>query len=203
MSQSIVSLNEEQLEDTVALLARAFHQDPFWLYVVPDPVERARAQVEVFRLFVRFGHFIDGLYSDDQNLLGVAVWISPRPRPATSSNKRQYSGWQELPSILGAEAFGRLSAVLGYEREVHNRALPEPHWYLMQLGVEPPSQGKGIGGQLVQSGIERARSEGMSSYLETEQPRNVKFYLKQGFTLIMEAIEPSSGLHVWTFRHDP
>jgi hypothetical protein len=41
-------------------------------------------------------------------------------------------------------------------------------------------------------------------YLETENRRNVAFYVKQGFDLIVSGEEvDTSGLRFWTFRRSP
>jgi hypothetical protein len=39
-------------------------------------------------------------------------------------------------------------------------------------------------------------------YLETTQPKNVTFYQRLGFRVLREAVEPESGLTIWTFRRD-
>jgi len=155
----IVRLDEEKIPEAAALLARAFHEDPLWLYVVPDPAERARATLEVFIRYLRFGHLYGDVYGTEGQLEGVSVWLSPE-RQQRPARQGQQSGWGELPSILGPDAFGRLATVLRYEREIHDRDLPEPHWYLMQLGVDPPEP----------QGIAQRLGEGLGAAQVVEEP---------------------------------
>jgi hypothetical protein len=51
--------------------------------------------------------------------------------------------------------------------------------------------------------MERADAAGLPCYLETAQPDNVAFYEYLGFARLVEAVEPRSGLRLWTFRRDP
>ena len=62
---------------------------------------------------------------------------------------------------------------------------------------------RGLGLALLQPVIDRADSAGLPCYLETAQPDNVAFYEHLGFTRLVEAVEPRSGLRLWTFRRDP
>jgi ribosomal protein S18 acetylase RimI-like enzyme len=57
--------------------------------------------------------------------------------------------------------------------------------YLRLLGVEPSDQGRGFGAALLQHGL----------YLETFAERNVPFYLRHGFELVVDEVERHSGIH--------
>jgi hypothetical protein len=49
--------------------------------------------------------------------------------------------------------------------------------------------------------LDRANAEGLPCYVETEQPRNVAFYLKHGFEQIVDGeAAGKSGVRFWTFR---
>ena len=41
---------------------------------------------------------------------------------------------------------------------------------------------RGVGGLLVQAGVDRADDEGVGAYLENSKPRNTPFYARHGFT---------------------
>ena len=52
--------------------------------------------------------------------------------------------------------------------------------------------------------LARADEEHLACYLETENPRNVAFYLKQGFDMVVNAeAAGTTGVHFWTFRRTP
>jgi GNAT superfamily N-acetyltransferase len=64
--------------------------------------------------------------------------------------------------------------------EPHDRDMRGPHWYLPIIGVEPSRQGTGIGSALLRPGLARADEWGLACYLDTGQPRNVRFYNARG-----------------------
>jgi len=82
------------------------------------------------------------------------------------------------------------SAQLG---ELHAQAVPPDHWYLLILGVDPPRQGQGVGGSLIEPILRRADAEGRQFYLETMKPRNVTFYGKHGFDVVLEGDTADGG----------
>ena len=56
-----------------------------------------------------------------------------------------------------------------------------------------------MGSATITPELRRADSEGLPCYLETFQPRNVPLYLKHGFQIMAEEVEPVSGLRAWFF----
>ena len=56
---------------------------------------------------------------------------------------------------------------------------------------------------MLQPILDRADADGVACYLETVNAKNVPFYVARGFAVVLEAIEPASGLRLWTFRRDP
>jgi GNAT superfamily N-acetyltransferase len=101
------------------------------------------------------------------------------------------------------DAFGRFTQVLAYLEPFHKRDVPVRHWYLSILGVDPARQGQGLGGALLQPILSRADEEGVPCYLETGQPKAISFYRKHGFEVVVQDVEPKSGLRFWTFRREP
>ena len=63
-----------------------------------------------------------------------------------------------------------------------------------------PEQGKGIGDALVQTLLKRADAEDMPVYLETHDQRNVGYYERHGFELVLETSIPKHDLPIWCMR---
>jgi len=63
--------------------------------------------------------------------------------------------------------------------------LPEPHTYLIMLGVHPEFQGQGVGKRIIEQVVEMSRTipgcKGVG--LDTEEAENVKIYESCGFTV--------------------
>jgi GNAT superfamily N-acetyltransferase len=78
--------------------------------------------------------------------------------------------------------------------------MPEPHWYLPLLGVDPALQGRGAGSALLKVVLDRADSARLPAYLWTAKARNVSFYQRRGFEVLTEGVEPDSGIRFWTMR---
>jgi ribosomal protein S18 acetylase RimI-like enzyme len=81
--------------------------------------------------------------------------------------------------------------------------MSRPHWYLMALGVDPPYQGQGIGGRLLQPALVRADEERIPCYLETQTERNVGFYQQRGFNVVSEGEVPGYSLRIWVMVREP
>ena len=84
-----------------------------------------------------------------------------------------------------------------------NRLLLLKHWYLPLIGVDPPRQGKGLGGDLMQVALARADADRVPCYLENTKERNLPFYAKHGFEVIVEINVPGGGPTIWTMKREP
>jgi ribosomal protein S18 acetylase RimI-like enzyme len=198
----IVRLIESQIPAAATTLARAFHDDPLMVYTIPDPAERVRLLPDVYARMIRFGFLAGEVYVTAGELEGVALWMPPNAK--WSREHIEASGMHQTPTVIGDEAYQRYRDVVGREWQARERDMTGACWYLFLLGVEPNRQRRGLGGALMRPVLERADSGQLACYLETENERNVAFYQKQGFDLIVNGEEAgASGVRFWTFRRNP
>jgi ribosomal protein S18 acetylase RimI-like enzyme len=197
-----VALAADQIEQASEVLSRAFLNDPLNVYMLPEEQDRRRLCPGHFAAFVRYGLLAGHVLTTDGSLEGVAVWFPPGS-VAMQPELMDQAGVTQLPSILGAEAFDRFMGFLEYLAPLHKRDVQPQHWYLLVIGVEPQRQSSGIGSTLLRTVLAQADAERVPCYLETMQPLNVPFYGKHGFEIVVEDVEPRSGLRFWTFRRDP
>ena len=204
MAAEIIRLPDEPsaIAEAAAVLARAFHQDPLCVFMVPNADERQRVLPKYFQKLVLWGLMFGEVFATAGEITGVAVWISP-DEPADAAERSRRVAWHELSAIVGADVVRRVRSVVGHERQVHDRDFPDPHWYLAQLGVDPEFQGRAIGGALMRPVTDKAAKSGLVCYLETENPTNPKFYKRHGFELVREEIAPESGMKFWTMVRRP
>jgi ribosomal protein S18 acetylase RimI-like enzyme len=113
------------------------------------------------------------------------------------------AGFDTLPGDIGEAAFNRFVEFFGYIEPYHHRDVPPEHWYLAVIGVDTPYQGRGVGKSLIRPIVDRADAAGLPCYLETAQPKNVPLYTGLGFKVLVDEVEPKSGVRFWTFRRDP
>lgn len=202
MSAEIVRLADSQIPAASATLARAFHDDPLMIYAIPDAAERVRLLPDMYARMIRFGTLAGEVYVTAGALDGVALWLPPNAK--WTRENIEASGMHETANLIGNDAYQRYREVVGREWNARERDMPGSCWYLFILGVEPKRQRRGLGRALMRPILERADSAHVACYLETENERNVAFYLKQGFELIVNGEEAGdSGVRFWTFRRTP
>ena len=185
---SIRVLPAEDFDAAAGVLARAFDTTEQWRRMVPlEGDARVRKLDEMFRGTLTTAAAAKSLTETTADLEGVAIWFPPG---------RTMGMWPMIRSGFAGSRFlltrPRLSfrtfmrALREFEAS-HKRVMPEPHWYLMALGVDPEHAGCGHGSALVRHGIEKAEADGKPAYLETELD-NVGFYERLGFTVVEEVL---------------
>ena len=194
-------LTESQLDEVSNVLARAFFDDPMTVYIVPDEEKRRRHLPWFFRLAARYGHPYGESFTTPHNVEGAAIWLPPGDN-MTSLLRMVRLGLLLTPLKFGLPAFVRFMKVTNHLEHLHKRDVPTEHWYLFVLGVEPERQGQGVGGTLIQPVLERADHDGLPCYLETSKERNVTFYRKHGFEVVVEGHVGDSPPY-WTMKRDP
>jgi ribosomal protein S18 acetylase RimI-like enzyme len=188
------------LTATVAMLARAFDDDPVMTWVFPDDVMRRRRLPGFFAATLRGSsqrHDGTEVAVRGGQVLGAAIWLPPGTwRPPL---------WRQLVALPGLvfRLRSRLSvASVTYGALV--RLHPErPHWYLSGIGTDPPVQGTGVGGELLRSRLARCDAERLPAYLESSKERNVPFYERHGFRVTGEVTIPGGGPTLWLMWRNP
>lgn len=187
------------------LMARAFFEEPFAIYVAPNPTDRARALPLHFATLLRFYQGLNTVYQT-RNLEGVCAWEPPcfdQPSNTPSDSIIPPALATELISALGKEAWERYLTIISCMEALRQREMPDPHWYLALLAIDPQHQRKGIGSALLQPLLRQADAENRPAYLWTDQPSSVPFYQCHGFEIMTSMIEPNSGVQFWTLGRKP
>ena len=197
-----VPLASSQMREVAEVLARAFHDDPHWAWLFPDESRRAQVLLWFMEIWTRYCHKYGEVHTTTGKVEGAALWIPPGKYPP-SVVRLILAGMMLVPLKFGRAAFGRLMSGVNYETQLHKRDVPRRHWYLPTLGVDPPCQGQGIGGALIQPVLARADAEGLLCYVETEKERNLPFYRRHGFEVVVEDDLPNGGPHMWTMKREP
>ncbi len=196
--RQVVHLAEPRLNEAAQTLSLAFHDDPLQSYTFPDPDQRRQLSPSHFSAILRYGLLAGDVLTGVEHGSGVVAWIPPGVEE--TPEMAESAGLTRLPKAIGAGPAGRFSRVIDYAERLHHRDMTRPHWYVMVLGVAPAFQGRGYGRALLQPVLDRADIDGLPCYLETTQPKNVTFYQHLGFDMLVDDVEPESGLRMWTFR---
>lgn len=200
-SSSAVPLPLPHLKQAAEVLARAFHTDPLWQYILPDEARRATLLLSSFRLFVRYSLRYGVCYTT-ANRAGAACWLPPGNTTPTLGRLLRVA-IHGAPLTFGWSALRRYIPIDRYSGALHKQYAPGPHWYLWGLGVDPLYQGQGLGSLLIQPILARADADHSPCYLETMNERNVPFYQKRGFQVMSEGNAPGTALRVWSMLREP
>jgi ribosomal protein S18 acetylase RimI-like enzyme len=194
----IVRLERSRLDEASAVLARAFFDDPAWVWLLPDPDRRARLLPWLFRM--GFDITAADVYATAGTVLGAARWLPPGRAPMRfAATVRALVATplrlgQTTPPFL---AYGRAVEALRAETTTG------PHWYLAGIGVDPAARRQGIGGALLAPGITAAERDGVPSVLLTNNEENLAFYEEHGFRIVREGETPKDGPHAWAMVRRP
>ena len=199
---AVVPLEPAARERAGDCLARAFHDDPVWVAVVPDPARRAQALPTMFRALVRV-HACYGRPLTTADHSGVALWRPPGAAPGLLDTLRTRAALPRAVVAMSLPERHRLMRTLRQFSGHRARLVPQPHWYLEAIGVEPERQGSGVGTALVSEVLRQADADGTSCYLETETESNVAFYEHLGFEVAEEHVADALGVPVWLMTRRP
>ncbi|MGI9615479.1 MAG: GNAT family N-acetyltransferase [Acidimicrobiales bacterium] len=172
--------------------ALAFREDPVMRWLVPDDDVWDASGHEFFRGGMTGWLDHQEVWCTDDGV-AVAAWIPPGRPESTSEPDPPLPP----PDPDLAKRFGTLAPILAANTP------REPHWYLQMLATHPDWQRQGLGADLMAVMFERADSEGLSCYLETETPENVAYYRHYGFEVRTEWDVPPDGPHMWGMLRPP
>lgn len=188
-------MSPERLAEASALLARAFQDDPAWSWVFPSASRRAALLPWLFQM--GFEVTEAEIWSTDDPLLGIARWLPPgRPSVHVGPMLRALVA----TPLRVREATSRFFAYGRAVEAMRTEAVPEPHWYLAGIGVEPAHQREGIGSALITPGLEAVSAAGLPAALLTNSDRNLSFYRRHGFEVVREGRTPEDGPRAWMMR---
>jgi GNAT superfamily N-acetyltransferase len=184
----------------VSTLARAFHDDPLFNFLVPDLRSQARANLTFMGSIVADAAPFKEIWVArvGPKIAGAAVWLPPHgyPRGFVRENLEILRDLRSVPR-LGARLMKSMRLQNALKRAHHG--MKEPHWYLSLLGADPAFQRIGAGTALLAPILERCDSEGFPVYLETQKAENVPWYHRFGFRVI-EELRVSGCPPMWTMR---
>ncbi len=173
---NLYKIQKKDLQNAVNVLTDAFSEESMWKEVFKNE-KKNRALTEVMvRFCLKYGNVV----STSENVEGVMA-IAPYDKDMTT--------WR----IIRCGAFFLSMQIAGESKimQVLTKAVEEAkkslnlcqYIHLLIMGVSQEFQGKGFGGQLLRSVIEKAETEKLPIYLETQKEANVSLYEKFEFSV--------------------
>ena len=201
-TDSVFSIQKNQVRATAEMLSRAFYEDPLFTYFFPDPSSRIRKSTGLFQLLIRYGILYGESEVTSPDLEGSAVWY-PSDKAHLSIRGMLRSGAISFIFVGGLSTLIRMIRLGNYPVAIHKRHAPFPHWYCQAMGVDPSLQGKRYAGKLLRNKFERYDREGLACYLETQNKENVPFYERFGFEMVEEYRIPKTPFDNWAMLRKP
>ncbi len=168
------------------VLASAFSTDPLMRWMTRNPRDLER----------RLRPFYDATLRQQlrrsehevfvtEDMAGVAIW--------SGIDDWKMTPWETVRMTPRSLRTFRLPwRPLRVLRAIERTHPKEPHFYLAILGVHQDRQGEGVGSRVLAHMLDRCDGDGVPTFLEVSNPRNVPFYARHGY-VAREPIEPGGG----------
>lgn len=174
-------------------LVDALQDDPFYVAISVEqenePALRRLRLAEYFSYSLEEARILGRCVHLDDWSIGAAAWLLP-----SDEKRRQQASLRKLEFIassLGSSGGQNYQAIVNWMCEQS-----APHvtkaWYLSIIGIAPHTQGKGLGTQLLRPTLAEADAAGADCYLETFNPRGMRFYERLGFWKVKVFREPTT-----------
>ena len=192
-------LRRDQIGEAGAVLARAFHTNPMFVWMLKDEPSRPRKLTWFMKTAAKIGDKSGEVYAAPDRIEGAAIWLPPG-KTTLSVGQLLSAGILAGPLRWGIAPFLKFMNVLNRFEHLHKEAMPGDHWYLMVIGVDPPRQGRGIGSALMAPVLRKADAARLPCYLETDKPEDVVFYEKHGFGIVVKDQLAKDAPPFWTMK---
>jgi hypothetical protein len=196
-----VLMEAREIKQSARVLARAFHDDPGAVWILPRKSSRRRILRWNFEVFLRYGHCFGEAYCTPETLEGAAIWLPPS-EPHFSARRLARLGYLTAVFKLDPGALIRSVAMMAKLERLHKRDVPIPHWYLAVLGVDPPRQGRVLAAP--SSNRCCAAPTLRATLLPGDGQGDRRALLrKHGFEVLVEDNSPLGGPRFWTMLREP
>ncbi len=199
--KNAILLNISKLKPATALIARAFQDDPFFTFMIPNSLRRKGILTWLFEKITLYGILYGKVYTTPA-FEGSAIWLGPK-YPALTLKGILRTDLFRLPIKLNWSEFTRSIRMSNYAELFHKKIVKGRHWYLYELGVDPLKQGQGVGSALLQPILDQADCEGLPCYLDTYNEKNLLFYERNGFSVIDHGQANQASPEIWAMRREP
>jgi len=182
-----VAENHERVLDVLGL---AFAADPVMRWFWPEPGVYLMS-------FPRFALAVGGraFAHGSAHVLGraAALWLPPGITSDDEAITAVMVESVEQSLLADLVAFGDM---------IHECHPTFDHWYLPFMGVDPFSQGQGLGSTLLRHALALCDRDGTPAYLEASTARSRMLYQRHEFEVVGE-IQVGSSPSVWAMLRHP
>jgi len=198
---NLFRLGKAQIKPAAEVFARAFQNDPMYIYIIPKSDDRKKIVQHIFQFRIRYGVLYGEVYSISPNLEGIAMWI-----PSENAHMTLWGSLRARVLLLylraGKNIISRLESIGDYGSPIHKRHADFPHWHLSSIAVDPFFQRKGHARTLLKTMLTRIEQEGLPCFLDTHVEKNVSIYQRFGFKIVETGVIPGTGIPHWAMLRE-
>jgi GNAT superfamily N-acetyltransferase len=189
---------EDDYDKVVDTIAAAFHDDPLWSWIFPDPEARREQQGTMFGYYVESSLPEETVLIADDHASAAIVYTAPGKPELTEEIEARIEPF--LTGALGPHAPEVLETIERFEAAVPRSP---PFYYVSFLGTHPDARGRGLGMGLLDEVCAKADAEGRPVYLESTNPGNNRRYERHGFERRADFTTPAGERVVTTMWREP
>jgi ribosomal protein S18 acetylase RimI-like enzyme len=176
--------------------ANAFHDYPMFTWCLPTEAGRWEKVRLFFEMMINHGLRYGRVNVTSDECEGIVHYLLPGTIKDTTWRWIRCGGLKTLLA-WGQASMKRLDTISTEVDSIRLANVSEPHYYIMQIAVNPLLQGKGYGRALLTHILDRCDSENRPCYLETFKSVNVEIYKHFGFHLAEQRPVPGSELMIY------
>ena len=192
-------LQIDQIIKASEVTARAFYDDPAFVYCFPDPIERKIKSVTFCEYLILLGMLSGEVYITSSDIEGIAVWhaYNIKDQKIVKQSKEVVRRMRRVKrknysDPLFVERYSINAKIIN---SLHDEYANFPNWELVIIGVDPPLQGKKYGGRLIKEKLRELDKQNLPCYVNTQNEKNVSLYEHFGFELVGKAKVPNSNVY--------
>jgi predicted N-acetyltransferase YhbS len=203
MTPTVMALPKDGWRAVAPRMALAFQYEPMFVAGFPDSHRRLEKTEAFMRWLYRESLLGDTVVECTPSLSATAVWEPPGHKDSLLTHIRTARQAVDFMRLADRGDLGRFFGLVTRLQRRRRELVPEPHWYLGMLGVDPYRQRFGLGALLVRHGVARADAMGIPAYLDTDTPAKARFYEKLGFDVIEQTTDEKLHFPVWRMLRRP
>lgn len=200
----VMAVPADKSGQAAAVLTQAFLNDPAFAALWPDPTRRRRILTRFNESAVRMAPLTGRVLETTPTVTAVSMWSPPGHTTTPLVALRSLPGRLRVRTAMPRTQASRWLDWQRRQDQRRHQLVPEPHWVLDVVGVQPDRQRFGLGAILVRHGLRRAADDHVPVYVETCTEANYAFYMKFGLELVeYVADEPPMNLPTWRMVRAP
>jgi ribosomal protein S18 acetylase RimI-like enzyme len=195
--------NAKDFNQLQITLTKAFKNDPLTKWYLGTPDKNFGRRVDAFMKYNLWHSFARGFIRHDESNIATALWIPYGLQFPKFKFKFDLVANFRMLFAFGSKDISRIQNLEKYTVKQHH-TVAQQFYHLVILGVNPVSQGQGLGKALLLEGIEKAHSQNLPVLLETSTEKNVAIYTHFGFSVYHEYAMPNTpGLTFYYLKNEP